>query len=96
MILVQPDLAAPGADILAAWSQRNRVAGDRRVVRYNIISGTSMACPHATGAAAYIKSFHPARSPAAIKSAQMTTGNDFTNGYNLQMFLYMPKNTKNA
>ncbi|KAL9351769.1 hypothetical protein Peur_054449 [Populus x canadensis] len=74
--IIKPDLAAPGADILAAWSQGNTVTGlqgDRRVVRYNIISGTSMACPHATGAAAYIKSFHPTWSPAAIKSALMTT-----------------------
>jgi len=53
--LLQPELAAPGADILAAWSQGNSVTGlqgDIRVVRDNIISSTSMACPRATGAAA--------------------------------------------
>ncbi|WCJ19692.1 Subtilisin-like protease SBT4.3 [Euphorbia peplus] len=74
--ILKPDLTAPGVDILAAWSEHTSVtgiAGDKRVVPYNIISGTSMSCPHASGAAAYVKSFHPDWSPAAIKSALMTT-----------------------
>lgn len=77
-MLLQPDIAAPGVDILAAWSPLSSVSqveGDNRMVPYNILSGTSMACPHASGAAAYIKSYHPTWSPAAIKSALMTTGN---------------------
>ncbi|GMP23184.1 hypothetical protein CsSME_00000872 [Camellia sinensis var. sinensis] len=76
ILKVQPDLTAPGVEILAAYSEARTMSGregDTRVVQYNIESGTSMACPHATGAAAYVKSFHPEWSPAAIKSALMTT-----------------------
>ncbi|XP_022857282.1 cucumisin-like [Olea europaea var. sylvestris] len=74
--ILKPDLSAPGVDIVAAWSELTTVTGlegDSRVVPYNIISGTSMSCPHASGAAAYVKSFNPTWSPAAIKSALMTT-----------------------
>ncbi|KAJ7964575.1 Cucumisin [Quillaja saponaria] len=74
--ILKPDISAPGVDILAAWSPISPVSGfegDKRVAQFNIISGTSMACPHVTGAAAYVKSFHPKWSPAAIKSALMTT-----------------------
>ncbi|PON83147.1 Subtilase [Trema orientale] len=74
--ILKPDIAAPGLDILAAYSKQTTITGyptdDRRAV-FNIISGTSMACPHAAAAAAYVKSFHPDWSPAAIKSALMTT-----------------------
>ncbi|KAK7355395.1 hypothetical protein VNO80_14650 [Phaseolus coccineus] len=73
---VQPDLTAPGVDILAGYSKLATLSGDpedsRRNV-FNILSGTSMACPHAAGAATYVKSFLPHWSPAAIKSALMTT-----------------------
>ncbi|KAJ7960185.1 cucumisin-like [Quillaja saponaria] len=37
-----------------------------------------MSCPHATAAAAYIKSFNPIWSPAAIKSALMTTASSMS------------------
>jgi subtilisin family serine protease len=77
MIYMQPDLTAPGVDILAAWSPVARPSidsKDTRSVKFNIISGTSMACPHTSGAAAYVKAVHPDWSPAAIKSALMTTG----------------------
>ncbi|KAG6728686.1 hypothetical protein I3842_02G185200 [Carya illinoinensis] len=75
--ILKPDLAAPGVHILAAWppiAPISEYEGDKRVqYSYNMQTGTSMACPHATGAAAYIKSFHPTWSPAAIMSALITT-----------------------
>ncbi|XP_030453729.1 subtilisin-like protease SBT4.15 [Syzygium oleosum] len=74
--ILKPDLAAPGLNILAAYSKLPPVTEDpldNRHATFNILSGTSMACPHAAAAAAYVKRFHPNWSPAAIKSALMTT-----------------------
>ncbi|XP_065879442.1 subtilisin-like protease SBT4.3 [Euphorbia lathyris] len=74
--LLKPDIVAPGVDILAAYAPNAPLSLnplDERRVKFNIVSGTSMACPHAAGIAAYIKTFHPTWSPSAIKSAIMTT-----------------------
>ncbi|KAG8366302.1 hypothetical protein BUALT_Bualt17G0062200 [Buddleja alternifolia] len=74
--ILKPDITAPGVEILAAYSPVAPVtnfASDKRSVKYKILSGTSMACPHVAGAAAYVKSVHPDWSPSAIKSALMTT-----------------------
>ncbi|KAI3707571.1 hypothetical protein L6452_26197 [Arctium lappa] len=75
--ILKPDIAAPGLGILAAYSRLSSITGhpdyDKRFVDYQIASGTSMACPHVAAAAAYVKSFHRTWSPAAIKSALMTT-----------------------
>lgn len=74
--ILKPDLIAPGVNILAGWTGKVGPTGldsDTRHVSFNIISGTSMSCPHVSGLAALVKAAHPEWSPAAIKSALMTT-----------------------
>ncbi|KAK7300779.1 hypothetical protein RJT34_11629 [Clitoria ternatea] len=74
--ILKPDITAPGVAILAASPPcvpLSGVKGDIRIASFNIMSGTSMACPHVTAAAIYVKSFNPKWSPAAIKSSLMTT-----------------------
>ncbi|XP_062190870.1 subtilisin-like protease SBT1.5 [Phragmites australis] len=83
--ILKPDLIAPGLNILAAWPSDVGPAGipsDNRRTEFNILSGTSMACPHVSGLAALLKAAHPTWSPAAIKSALMTTAyiKDNSNG----------------
>ncbi|XP_039008005.1 subtilisin-like protease SBT4.14 [Hibiscus syriacus] len=74
--VLKPDIAAPGVDILAAYTLMNSLTGlkgDNQHSKFTLMSGTSMAAPHVAGVAAYVKSFHPTWTPAAIKSAIMTT-----------------------
>ncbi|XP_022754792.1 subtilisin-like protease SBT1.8 [Durio zibethinus] len=74
--ILKPDVIGPGVNILAAWSEAigpTGLAEDTRKTKFNIMSGTSMSCPHISGLAALIKAAHPEWSPSAIKSALMTT-----------------------
>lgn len=74
--VIKPDITAPGLNILAAWPPTvspTSAKTDNRSVLFNIISGTSMSCPHVSGISGLLKSAHRDWSPAAIKSALMTT-----------------------
>lgn len=86
--ILKPDMIAPGVNILAGWSGAvgpTGLATDSRRVGFNIISGTSMSCPHVSGLAALLKAAHPEWSPAAIRSALMTTAYvSYKNGQKLQ------------
>ncbi|ERM98551.1 subtilisin-like protease SBT5.3 [Amborella trichopoda] len=74
--LLQPDITGPGVNILAAYTEARSPTDlefDKRKVPFNIVSGTSMSCPHLSGVVALIKARNPHWSQAAIKSAIMTT-----------------------
>ncbi|KAL2611013.1 hypothetical protein R1flu_022705 [Riccia fluitans] len=86
--ILKPDITAPGVDILAAWPETDtasvlEVTSEGPVLRttkFRIISGTSMSAPHISGIAALVKAEHPDWSPAAIKSALMTTATPLKKG----------------
>ncbi|CAN0841401.1 Subtilisin-like protease 1 [Linum grandiflorum] len=64
--ILKPDIIGPGVSILAAWGE----SIDNTTVSFNIVSGTSMSCPHLSGVAAVIKAVHPdwsqQNSPATV------------------------------
>ena len=60
------EIAAPGVSI----NSTTRDGG------YGLKSGTSMACPHVSGAAALLKELHPTWSPATIRARLRATADD--------------------
>ncbi|CAN4123018.1 unnamed protein product [Withania somnifera] len=73
--LLKPDITGPGVAILAAWpgNDTKEAVVSQDPPLFNIISGTSMSCPHISGIAALVKAHNPSWSPSAIRSAIMTT-----------------------
>ncbi|RLM80159.1 cucumisin-like [Panicum miliaceum] len=65
--ILKPDVSAPGADTLAESPHGGKYTDAQ------IKAATSMAAAHVTGVAALIKKAHYEWSPAAIKSALVTT-----------------------
>ncbi|XP_068658336.1 CO(2)-response secreted protease-like [Aristolochia californica] len=74
--ILKPDVMAPGINILAATvpgADAGEIPVGKKPSHFGIRSGTSMACPHVAGAAAFIKSQRPNWTSSMIKSALMTT-----------------------
>ena len=69
--ILKPDVTAPGIDILAGYSPEVVNATPDETFAY--LTGTSMSTPHVAGVAALLMEAYPEWSPAAIKSALMTT-----------------------
>ncbi|WP_115717078.1 S8 family serine peptidase [Gallaecimonas mangrovi] len=69
---IKPDLAAPGTNILSAYSPDE--AGDADT-QFAVLTGTSMASPHVAGSAALVLAAHPDWTPAEVKSALVNTSN---------------------
>lgn len=63
---LKPDIVAPGVNILSSFPVRDGGFG--------LLSGTSMATPHVSGAAALLRELHPDWTVAQIKSALVLTG----------------------
>ncbi|TVU32187.1 hypothetical protein EJB05_23909, partial [Eragrostis curvula] len=72
--ILKPDIIGPGVNVIAAWPFKvgPNIDGQHEKI-FNSISGTSMSTPHLSGIAALVNSMHRDWSPAAIKSAIMTT-----------------------
>ncbi|SCF02662.1 Serine protease, subtilisin family [Micromonospora viridifaciens] len=74
---LKPDITAPGVDITAARSQQMTTGTGP----YRTISGTSMATPHVSGAAAILAQRHPDWSGAQLKEALMSSAKGLAAGY---------------
>src|SRR5438132_460868 len=54
---LKPDLVAPGVNILSSGFGEGE--GIQKHLGFGMVSGTSMAAPHVSGAAALLKQIHP-------------------------------------
>lgn len=69
--VLKPEVLAPGVGILAAVASEEIMPGG--APEFGVYDGTSMASPHAAGAAALLRAAHPDWTPAELQSALTLT-----------------------
>jgi subtilisin family serine protease len=72
--IIKPEVVAPGVNIYSTVPSGTCALCSPS--KYNILSGTSMATPHVSGAAALLLQLHPEWTPEQLKSALITTAVD--------------------
>ncbi|XP_027347006.1 subtilisin-like protease SBT5.3 [Abrus precatorius] len=80
--ILKPDITAAGVSVIAAYTEAEGPTNeefDKRRIPYNSVSGTSMSCPHISGIVGLLRTLYPSWTPAAIKSAIMTTATTLDN-----------------
>ena len=75
---MKPDISAPGVSVLSSLPASEGTFG--------LLSGTSMAAPHAAGAAALLKERHPTWTVAQLKSALVQTGDPVRTSTGAEVF----------
>ena len=75
---LKPDISAPGVDITAARSQDMTDGGSGM---YRTLSGTSMATPHVSGAAAILAQEHPGWTGEQLKEQLMSSAHGLDPAY---------------
>ncbi|SNY53536.1 S8 family serine peptidase [Paractinoplanes atraurantiacus] len=71
--LIKPEITAPGVDIVAAKAAHATIGDPAENPAYSSLSGTSMATPHVTGAAAILAQQHPGWTGQQLKTALMAS-----------------------
>ena len=77
---IKPDISAPGTNIMSSYVTGNPIPPAQRpegapgtLITWGSLTGTSMAAPHITGAAGFLRSKHPNWTVQQLRSALITT-----------------------
>jgi serine protease AprX len=81
---IKPDICFPGVHITAARAREARIGTPAPEQGYSILSGTSMATPHAAGACALLLEANPGYTPQQVKDTLMNSAKNLGLDWNTQ------------